>query len=432
MELSVVIVSYNVRYFLELCLHSVIKASETIECEVFVIDNNSTDNSAEMVANMFGEVILIRNNENKGFSFACNQGIKIAHGRYILLLNPDTIVEENSFRSCINFMAVHPDAGALGVKMFDGRGRFLPESKRTLPEPRNSFFKIFGLSRLFPRSSFFNYYHFPHLDNSKTGKVEVISGAFMFLSREALAKTGNLDEDFFMYGEDIDLSYRLIKAGFNNYYFPETRIIHYKGESTDKGRLKYVIHFYRAMLIFFRKHYGNKSRKYLILSVKTAIYFKASLAVLKRVLINICLPIRHFLRNHLAKYRLGSVMNSFCREKRTAIAGDKESYSAVTRLIEGNGSGNLIIGRISPNHEERTPGLLGNTDQIREIILEHKIEELIFTSSGIKVSEIIDLMNTISDMYVKTRISPPGEKYIIGSNSCNERGEVYSPDNKTV
>jgi GT2 family glycosyltransferase len=420
MELSVIIVSYNVRYFLELCLHFVRKASETIECEVLVIDNNSTDTSSEMVATLFPEVILIKNNENKGFSYACNQGIRSAKGRYVLLLNPDTIVEEDTFRRCISFMADHPDAGALGVKMIDGRGKFLPESKRALPEPKTSFFKIFGLSRLFPNSPVFNNYHFPRLDNSVTGKVEVISGAFMFLCRKALDKTGYLDEDFFMYGEDIDLSYRLIKAGYNNYYFPETSIIHFKGESTDKGSLKYVVHFYRAMLIFFRKHYRDESRTFLILSVKAAIFFKAGLAAIKRILINLALPLRHLLKKLLTTRGPGSVINPFSRTERTAVTGDKRSYSAVAKIIREDGSGRLIIGRISPDHEEGCPDMLGSTDRIKEIIRKNRIDEIIFTSSGMTVSGIIDLMNTISGMNVRIKFSPPGERYIIGSNSCSE------------
>lgn len=282
MKLSIVIVNYNVEYFLEQCLNSVFKALHGISAEVFVVDNNSVDGSVEMVRNRFPGAILISNKENTGFSRANNQAIRMSTGEYVLLLNPDTLVEEDTFQKVISFMDSHPEAGGLGVKMIDGRGNFLPESKRGLPTPAVAFFKIFGLSALFPRSTLFGRYHLGYLSNEETHQVDVLSGAFMLLRRAALDKTGLLDEAFFMYGEDIDLSYRITRAGYKNYYYPGTRIIHYKGESTKKGSLNYVFVFYNAMVIFARKHFSSGNARVFSFFINTAIWLRAFVAVLAR------------------------------------------------------------------------------------------------------------------------------------------------------
>ncbi len=282
MDLSVIIVSYNVKYFLEQCLISVHKASEEIDCEIFVVDNNSADESCSMVKNEFPGIKLIRNHTNRGFSAANNQAIKLAKGKFILILNPDTIVEKETFHKCINFMKDHPDAGVVGVRMIDGKSRFLPESKRGIPDPATAFYKMIGLSYLFPKSKRLNKYHLGFLDERKTNKVDIISGAFMFIRKEAVLKTGLLDEDYFMYGEDIDYSYRVLKAGFNNYYFPETTIIHLKGQSTSKTDIKVSIAFYKAMMIFVQKHLKDGNSKILILIIKTSIFFRAALSLIKK------------------------------------------------------------------------------------------------------------------------------------------------------
>ena len=256
MKLSVIIVNYNVKHFLEQCLQSVNKAIKNIDAEVFVVDNNSVDQSVELVKDKFPFVKLIINKENTGFSVANNQAIRVSKGEYVLLLNPDTIVEEDTLEKCISFMDSKPNAGAIGVKMVDGKGKFLPESKRSLPTPAVAFYKIFGLSSLFPKSKRFGAYHLSYLPEDEVNEADIIAGAYMFMRKEALDKVGLLDETFFMYGEDIDLSYRIIQGGYKNYYFPETRIIHYKGESTKKGSLNYVFLFYKAMIIFAKKTYG--------------------------------------------------------------------------------------------------------------------------------------------------------------------------------
>ncbi len=291
MKLSVIIVSYNVKHFLEQCLHSVRAAIAGIDTEILVVDNASVDGSVKMVKEKFPEVICIANDDNPGFAKANNQAIRQSKGEYVLLLNPDTIVETDTFAKIIAFMESHPDAGGLGVKMVDGTGRFLPESKRGLPTPLVAFYKIFGLSRLFPKSKTFNKYHLGYLDKDKTHQVEILAGAFMLMRKSVLDKIGLLDEAFFMYGEDIDLSYRIIKGGYQNYYYPDARIIHYKGESTKKGSLNYVFVFYNAMIIFAQKHFSAKNAQLFSILINMAIYFRAFLSIISRVLKNTFLPL---------------------------------------------------------------------------------------------------------------------------------------------
>ncbi|OQX98396.1 MAG: hypothetical protein B6I24_05405 [Bacteroidetes bacterium 4572_128] len=290
MKLSIIIVNYNVKYFLEQCLCSVEKAIKNLKTEVFIIDNNSVDGSCAMLKKKFPHFYLIENKENTGFSRANNQGISISKGEYILLLNPDTLVEEDTFEKIINFMDKTPYAGGLGVKMIDGNGNFLPESKRALPTPEVAFYKIFGLSSLFKNSKKFGRYHLSFLDKEKIHSVEILSGAFMMMRKKVLDEIGYLDETFFMYGEDIDLSYRIIKHGYKNYYFPETTIIHYKGESTKKGSINYVKVFYKAMIIFAEKHFSKKNIKIFSFLINIAIYFRAILSLIKRFFKNIFLP----------------------------------------------------------------------------------------------------------------------------------------------
>jgi GT2 family glycosyltransferase len=295
MKLSVIIVNYNVQHFLEQCLYSVRKATKNIATEVWVVDNNSVDGSIEMLKEKFPEVKLIENKKNVGFSAANNQAIRQATGEYILLLNPDTVVEEETFTKTISFMDDHADAGALGVKMIDGTGHFLPESKRALPTPEVAFYKIFGLSFLFPRSKRFGKYHLTYLSPDETNEVDVLSGAFMLMRKAALDKTGLLDETFFMYGEDIDMSYRILKAGYKNYYFAQTRIIHYKGESTRKGSVNYVIMFYNAMRIFAVKHFSKQNAKLFSTLINAAIFLRASIALSRRFVNKIALPVADFI-----------------------------------------------------------------------------------------------------------------------------------------
>ncbi len=290
-RLSVIIVNYNVKYFLEHCLNSVFKALQTIPSEVFVVDNQSVDGSVEMINEKFPQVNLILNKENVGFSKANNQAIRIAKGEYILLLNPDTLVGETTFSLSLDFIDKHPDAGALGIKMIDGKGNFLPESKRGLPTPWVAFYKVFGLSSIFPHSKKFSRYHLRHLHKDKNQEVEVLAGAFMLIRKKALDKSGLLDENFFMYGEDIDLSYRIMKAGYKNYYFADSSIIHYKGESTKKGSLNYIYMFYRAMTIFTQTHFFRTCNRFFPFLIHLAIYLRALLSAIKKFIKALSLPL---------------------------------------------------------------------------------------------------------------------------------------------
>jgi len=290
-KLSIIIVNYNVKHFLEQCLYSVFSATKNVKSEVFVVDNNSVDGSCAMVKEKFTNVILIENKQNTGFSKANNQAIKIAKGEYILLLNPDTLVEEDTFKKVVAFMDKTTDAGGLGVKMIDGSGNFLPESKRGLPTPDVAFYKIFGLSKLFPNSKKFGKYHLTYLDKNKIHKIDVLSGAFMLMRKSVIDKVGMLDESYFMYGEDIDLSYRITLSGYNNYYFPDTTIIHYKGESTKKGSINYVRIFYKAMIIFSKNHFSGSNAKLLIFLINFAIYLRAAIALFSRFIKSSILPL---------------------------------------------------------------------------------------------------------------------------------------------
>lgn len=361
-DLSVVIVNYNVEYFLEQCLHSVFKAAKGLECEVFVVDNNSVDGSTSMVEEKFPEVILIANKENLGFSKANNIAIRKSRGRYVLLLNPDTLVEEDTLIKSVAFMDERNDAGGLGVRMIDGQGRFLPESKRGLPTPAVAFYKIFGLSALFPKSRIFGKYHLGYLSENENHEVEILSGAYMMMRRTCLDKTGLLDEAFFMYGEDIDLSYRILNSGYKNYYLADTRIIHYKGESTKKSSINYVFVFYRAMVIFAEKHFSARRAGIFSFFINMAIYLRAGIAIGVRFLKRAALPVFDAVMLSAALFLLRDVYESLTGKtydtERTAVAFF--AYTAVwmisvylgggysrpvkyTALFRGLGAGTIVI-----------------------------------------------------------------------------------------
>ena len=333
MQLSVIVVNYNVRYFLEQALYSIRKACEGIEAEIFVVDNNSADGSCEMVKHRFPEVILIDNKINLGFSKANNQAIRLAKGKYVLLINPDTVVEEDCFKKVIEFMEKNPIGGAVGVKMIDGAGKFLPESKRGLPTPEVAFYKIFGLAALFPKSKRFGKYHLGFLDKNETHEVEILAGAFMMISQEAIQKAGLLDEDYFMYGEDIDLSYRITKAGFKNFYFPHTTIIHYKGESTKRTSVNYVFTFYRAMIIFAQKHYSQKHARTFSLLIHFAIYIRAIAAIGIRFVKQAFLPGLDFVFLFLSFLMIKNIWSEYKFETREAYPESSVLVNAVVYSI---------------------------------------------------------------------------------------------------
>jgi len=528
MVLSIVIVNYNVKYFLEQCLHAVNKATANIASEIFVVDNASVDGSCAMVKEKFRGIKLIENKLNVGFSKANNQAIKLCKGKYILLLNPDTVVGENSFEKCIHFMDEHPNAGGLGVKMIDGKGNFLPESKRALPSPWVAFYKIFGLSSLFPKSKIFARYHLGYLNENKVNEVDILPGAYMMIRKEAIDKTGLLDETFFMYGEDIDLSYRLLKAGYKNYYFPETTIIHYKGESTKKGSINYVLVFYNAMIIFAKKHFTGRNANFYALMINLAIYFRAFIAIIHRTINKIFLPVldailfyagnilltnyyglvkfsspnrypdEYFiyvlpayvliwiififlsggydkpvkivrvikgilsgtflllviyallpetLRYSRALLLLGTIwtllsailtrvllhlmgLNNYLlatyTKLRIAIVGSDEEANRVKQLLDSTGLKQEIAGLVSIHGDPPDVNYLGNINQIEEIIRVNKIDELIFCARDIASNDIMSHMLSLTNLDIDYKIAPPESLSIIGSNSINTAGELYT------
>lgn len=269
-KICIVIVSYNVCQLLDECLQSVKRALRGIDGEIYVVDNLSTDGTVETLQPRHSDVHFIANKQNVGFACANNQAIRCTDSEYVLLLNPDTVVYENTLRGVLDFMDQHPEAGGAGVRMLTREGKPAPESRRAIPTPWVAMLKMLGATRR---------YYMSHLSWDEPGQIEAISGAFCMLRRKALDQIGLLDEDYFMYGEDIDLSYRLLKGGWQNWYLPFD-IIHYKGESTQKSTFRYVHTFYQAMLIFFRKHYGHLSI-FFSLPIQLAIYFRALMALMQ-------------------------------------------------------------------------------------------------------------------------------------------------------
>lgn len=325
MKLSIVIVNYNVKYYLEQCLCSVFRAIDNISAEVMVVDNASTDQSMPYIVERFPSVKYIYNNENVGFARANNQAIRQAQGEYVLLLNPDTIIPEDTLEKVLRFMDYHPNAGAAGVKMVRDDGQFLKESKRGYPTLTATFGKLTGLGNMLPRFKSLGSYYCNGLDEDHIHQVEVLAGAFMMLRATALSKAGMLDEDFFMYGEDVDLSCRIENAGFKNYYLPYT-ILHYKGESTSKESYHYVRVFCEAMIIFFQKHgqrYNFVSRHLVNASIYLQMYIRMSVLFLKRTL--------GFYKN--STHSMSNKYNT----QRYIVFADESSIYSLRQMLQRNG-----------------------------------------------------------------------------------------------
>jgi GT2 family glycosyltransferase len=513
-------------------LHSVFKAVSNLDSEVFVVDNNSVDGSCAMVRDKFPNVKLIENRENVGFSKANNQAIRQSKAEYVLLLNPDTVVEEDSFDKIVAFMDKTQDAGGLGVKMIDGKGVFLPESKRGLPTPLVAFYKIFGLSSLFPHSKIFSKYHLGYLSDDEIHEIDVLAGAFMLMRKKTLDKVGLLDEDYFMYGEDIDLSYRIIKGGYKNYYYPKTTIIHYKGESTKKGSINYVKVFYNAMIIFANKHFTSGNAKLYALFINFAIYFRAILAIFNRLFKRVIIPVldsiilylgffilapywqmykfnsvEHFPESYflfaipiyiaiwifsvffsggydkpinitkiirglligtgiiLIMYALLPEIYRFSRamlligtlwgivgmvllrvglhlvgvkgykfksdkKNKIAIVGNAVEVRRVHDILKQSidNSNFDFLGFISEDSQSKGPDYLGTIEQIKEIVKVNDIGELIFCSQDISAQKIIKEMLRLEGTGVSYKIAPPQSLSIIGSNSIDTAGDLYTVD----
>jgi GT2 family glycosyltransferase len=290
MQLSVIIVNFNVKYFLEQCLHSVLKACTHIDSEILVVDNASADDSVNYLQKIFPKVKFIASKTNLGFGVANNLALKQSSGDYVLFLNPDTLVPEDCFTNCLQFFKSHPNTGALGVQMVDGSGKFLPESKRAIPSLKTAFYKLIGLSVVFPKSGIFNKYALGNLNKNHNHEVDVLAGAFMMITKEVAQKTNGFDEAFFMYGEDIDLSYRIKKLGYKNYFLGEQQIIHFKGESTKRASLNYVRMFYNAMSIFVSKHYATSKAKLFTAGINLAIWLRAFVSIIQNFFKKLGLP----------------------------------------------------------------------------------------------------------------------------------------------
>ncbi len=391
MELSIIIVNYNVKYFLEQCLSTVQKAIAGIEAEIIVVDNNSTDGSIGYLQPNFPKVQFIANKENLGFGKANNLALKIAKGSYVLFLNPDTIVPENCFAKSINFFKSNNQCGALGIKMIDGSGSFLPESKRSFPSPLTSFYKLSGLASLFPASRIFNRYALGSLDENKNHEVDVLCGAFMMVTKEAATKTGGFDEAFFMYAEDIDLSYRIQKLGFKNYYFAESSIIHFKGESAAQQGLKHNKMFYEAMLVFVKKHYGGSKAKLFSLMLQLAISLRAIIGLMGRA--------------------LNSSSSLLHQKQATAIilVGGKEGTMATKELLKKDPS-ELII---------------ANKSLLQQLQGLHN-KDIVFCEGGLLSNEMI--IQIIQQQKRKNRFwfHAENSKSIVGSNSKTTVGAAIN------
>ena len=351
-DLSVIIVNYNVKYYLEQCLHSVFAAQKGLAMEVFVVDNNSTDGSLDYLRPRFPEVHFIANPDNQGFSRANNQAIRQATGQYVLLLNPDTIVTEHTFDDCFQFLNRHPEVGATGVAMYGHNGAFAWESRRGVPTPWTSFCKMVGLTALFPRSPRFGRYYMRYLDRTESSYIDIISGAFCMIRHQALQDVGLLDETFFMYGEDIDLSYRLLKAGWQNAYVP-TPILHYKGESTQKSSYRYVHIFYEAMLIFFDKHFRHRYRMLSHL-IRLAVRLRAALDMADRT------------ARHLGRWvrRLLPFLHEEPAPEHCLCIGTAESLEAMRDICKRN---NLVGTFLEGNEKSRPTGHM-NYENIKQMM----------------------------------------------------------------
>ena len=356
---SVIIVSYKVRYYIEQCLYSVLRSVP--DAEIFVVDNDSADGSVEFLRKRFPQVEVIDNGCNAGFGKANNIALAKATGRYVLFLNPDTVVAERTIPGCIEYMDAHPDTGAVGVRMQYGDGHFALESRRSLPTPSVAFWHMTGIGRLFSHSRVFAKYHLSYLDRDRECRIDVVSGAYMFIRKEALDKIGGFDEAFFMYGEDIDLSYRILQQGYKNCYLP-LPIVHYKGESTNKTSYRYAKVFYDAMNIFFDKHFKRYSRLF---------------AVLVKMVVGVKKISTYVGQNIWARRRMLADFRKNC-----LYVGRKETFADVERLLSRS---DILI---NPRFVEPRDGV---EDSLRGFMADD-VEAVIFDTGVFSYDEVLDWM----------------------------------------
>lgn len=383
MQLSVIILNYNVRYFLELCVLSVQKATQNLDAEIIVIDNNSSDDSCEMMKLRFPNIKLIENKENSGFPKGNNIAVREAKGEYICILNPDTVVAEDTFEKVLAFAKNKTDLGIVGCKLIDGTGNFLPESKRGIPTPWVAFTKIFGLYKFFPNSSLFNKYYAQHLNENQTGKVDILVGAFMVMKSELYSEIGGFDEKCFMYSDDIDLSYMALQKGKSNYYFHETTVIHYKGESTMKDGT-YMKRFQEAMNFFYKKHFN--------------VSFFFSLFM-----------------------KIGIVFFSFIKMFQGKVKS-KPSPEKYLLISDSEWIRELIENKLQKKTERI---LLENGKAVfSQSFSENRNVEVILDTNYLKFKQAISFFEANKNKSVTFKLLPMQNHFVIGSNSSNDRGEV--------
>jgi GT2 family glycosyltransferase len=387
MQLSVIILNYNVRYFLEQCVLSVQNALENIDGEIIVVDNNSQDDSCEMIKRRFPNVKLLKNNENLGFPKGNNLGVAHAQGEYICILNPDTVIAEDTFVKVLAFAKKQADLGIVGCKLIDGTGNFLPESKRGVPTPFVAFTKITGLYQLFPKSKTFGKYYAQHLSENQTGKVDILVGAFMFMKRDLYLEVGGFDEDCFMYSDDIDLSYMMLQKGKFNYYFHETTVIHYKGESTIKNEM-YMKRFQEAMLFFYKKHF--KVSKLFAVFMKIGIVFFSFSKMFQGKTIIKMIPKSYLL--YSANQKLTDKLSLVLQKKVLFHDLKTEKMVISSSLRSGDGT---------------------------EIILDNE-----FVSFKESIAILESSRNKFRSVGITFKIIPKNASFLIGSNNSNGRGEI--------
>jgi GT2 family glycosyltransferase len=378
----------------------VLKACKNIDAEIFVVDNNSTDGSRQWLEPCFPMVKFKWNSTNEGFGKASNSVLREAKGSHILFLNPDTIVPEDCFEKCISFFKEHPNCGALGVKMIDGSGKFLKESKRSLPSVKFSMFKMTGLAKLFPSSGLFAGYYAGHLPATANNKVQVLAGAFIMLGKNAIDATGGFDEAFFMYGEDVDLSYRVNRAGFDNWYFADTSILHFKGESTQKLSAAYIQNFYGAMILFVKKHYSGQKAK--IFFLQSAIGMMKLLAGMK------------------SKIKGSSTPAPASTPLNTAIVAGQRRFDETLQLIKYANFPLVICGRISVDKNDKDFSI-GKVNNLADVIKKNAIRQVVFCEGEQSFKTIIEEMQKVPSR-VTVLLNAANSNSMVGSNDKNEKG----------
>ncbi|HRH48078.1 MAG TPA: glycosyltransferase family 2 protein [Panacibacter sp.] len=395
MKLSIIIVNYNVKFFLEQCLCSVKLAIELIDAEVLVIDNCSTDNSIYYLQSKFEWVKFIANKSNEGFAKANNTALKQCSGEYILFLNPDTILPENILKNCIHFFEQKNNTGAIGVRMIDGSGNFLPESKRAFPTAMISFFKLCRLADIFPKSRIFNKYALGFLPENEIHEVDVLCGAFFMVKRNILEELGGFDEAFFMYGEDIDLSYRIQKSGYKICYLGTETIIHFKGESARKGSLNYVRIFYQAMSVFVKKHYTGSNARLMNMFLQIGIYIRAGISL-------VASPFR----------RIRKKIPINATDLPALLIGSGESINEAEAILIKNRPHTVIIKLTSLDHSQfkitQTP-------------------EIVFCTGSLSYNETINFVSA-SKMNYSYKWHGLNSASVVGSDHKKITGMVYSSE----